>query len=186
MFKRFFSLALLLCPLSLGLWGCTPSDAKDKQTPGKQSQSQDSFKVVKSAAEWKKQLSPQAYHVLREHGTERAFTSPFNAQKVKGIYYCTACKQPLFSSVDKFDSGTGWPSYTRPLAASLIGKKEDRSFFGSPRTEVHCSRCGGHLGHVFDDGPAPTGLRYCINGVALGFQAGGTSLSSFYQTMTKP
>jgi peptide-methionine (R)-S-oxide reductase len=182
MSKLFFALALLLCLLALpGLSGCTPSDAKDKQ-----SQTVEKFKVVKTAAEWKKQLSPQAYHVLREHGTERAFTSPFHASKAKGVYYCAACKQPLFSSADKFDSGTGWPSYTRPLEATLIGKKEDRSLFGSPRTEVHCSRCGGHLGHVFDDGPAPTGLRYCMNGVALGFQAGGTTLSSFYQTMTKP
>lgn len=176
MYKSVILLSLMLLS---GLTACAPTDAKNKPGP-------ESFQVVKTAAEWKRLLSPQAYHVMREHGTERAFTSPWNGNKSQGIYYCTACQQPLFSSADKFDSGTGWPSYTRPLAESLIGKKADRSLLGMPRTEVHCSRCGGHLGHVFDDGPAPTGLRYCINGVALGFRKGGTTLSSFYQTVTKP
>jgi peptide-methionine (R)-S-oxide reductase len=177
MIKRFLALLLFLTPW--GLAGCAPSDAKNVTHEEK-------YAVVKSEAQWKKLLSPQAYHVMREHGTERAFSSHLHAKKANGIYYCAACKQALFSSADKFNSGTGWPSYTRPLASHLIGTKEDRSLFGSVRTEVHCSRCGGHLGHVFDDGPAPTGLRYCMNGVALGFKPGATTLSSYDQTLTKP
>lgn len=126
-------------------------------------------KIEKSDAEWRAQLSPEAYRVTRKHGTERAFTSPLNAEKRAGMFHCVCCGAPLFSSDDKFDSGTGWPSYTRPATEQAVGEHEDRSFF-MRRTEVHCARCEAHLGHVFPDGPHPTGLRYCINGVALTFE----------------
>jgi peptide-methionine (R)-S-oxide reductase len=126
-------------------------------------------KIVKTDAEWKKLLTPEQYNVLREHGTERAFTSPLNHEKHKGVFVCAACGLPLFSSDTKFDSGTGWPSFWAPIDPSHIGTTSDRSFFMT-RTEVHCARCGGHLGHVFPDGPKPTGLRYCMNGVSLKFE----------------
>ena len=121
-----------------------------------------------SKDEWKKRL-PDAltYKVLREEGTERAGSSPLNTEKRKGMFACAGCDLPLFSSDTKYESGTGWPSFWRPLP-NAVGTTTDRSFFMT-RTEVHCRRCGGHLGHVFDDGPPPTGLRYCINGVALNF-----------------
>ena len=125
------------------------------------------FEVEKTDAEWRKLLSPQAYHVLREHGTERAGSSPLVDEHRKGTFQCAACGLPVFSSETKFESGTGWPSFYRPLEGS-VGTTADRSLF-MVRTEVHCRRCGGHLGHVFPDGPRPTGLRYCINGVALAF-----------------
>jgi len=125
------------------------------------------FEVEKTEAEWRKQLSPQAYHVLREHGTERAGTSPLVDEHRKGTFQCAGCGLALFSSETKFESGTGWPSFYRPLERA-VGTTTDKSFF-TVRTEVHCSRCGSHLGHVFPDGPRPTGLRYCINGVALTF-----------------
>jgi len=118
-------------------------------------------------ADWRKRLDPQAYDVLRKHGTERPGTSPLNHEKRKGTFSCAACNLPLFSSDTKFESGTGWPSFYQPLPGA-VGTTSDRSFF-MVRTEVHCSRCEGHLGHVFDDGPKPTGLRYCMNGVALKF-----------------
>lgn len=124
-------------------------------------------------AEWRKRLNAAQYDVLRKHGTERAGTSPLNQEKRKGTFACAGCDLPLFSSDTKFESGTGWPSFYQPLP-NAVGTKTDRSFFMS-RTEVHCSRCLGHLGHVFDDGPKPTGLRYCMNGVAMKFvpEAGG-------------
>jgi peptide-methionine (R)-S-oxide reductase len=125
------------------------------------------FEVEKSAAEWKRQLTPQQFYVLREHGTERPYTSPLNEEKRKGAFTCAACDLPLFSSETKYDSGTGWPSFWQPLA-NAIGTKDDFSLL-MRRTEVHCRRCGGHLGHVFNDGPPPTGLRYCMNGVAMKF-----------------
>ena len=128
------------------------------------------FEVTKSDAEWKAQLSPEAYQVLREHGTERAGTSPLDKEYGKGTFVCAGCGLPLFASDSKFDSRTGWPSFWRPLD-NAIGTTTDRGFF-MVRTEVHCRRCGGHLGHVFDDGPPPTGLRYCMNGVSLSFQRG--------------
>ena len=118
-------------------------------------------------ADWRKRLTAPQYDVLRKHGTERAGTSPLNHEKRKGIFACAGCELPLFSSDTKFESGTGWPSFYQPLAGA-VGTTTDRSFFMT-RTEVHCSRCSGHLGHVFDDGPRPTGLRYCMNGVALKF-----------------
>ena len=126
------------------------------------------FEVSMTEDEWKARLTPAQYGVLRDHGTERAFTSPLNDEKRRGTFYCAGCDLPLFSSETKFDSGTGWPSFWKPLDGA-IGSQEDRSFF-MVRTEVHCARCGGHQGHVFEDGPPPTGLRYCINGVAMTFR----------------
>jgi peptide-methionine (R)-S-oxide reductase len=128
------------------------------------------FEVTKSDAEWKAALSPEQYRVLRDHGTERAGTSPLDKEYGKGTFLCAGCDLPLFSSETKFDSRTGWPSFWRPLE-DAVGTSTDRGFF-MVRTEVHCRRCGGHLGHVFDDGPQPTGLRYCMNGVSLKFQRG--------------
>ncbi len=128
-------------------------------------------KVVKSDAEWRAALSAEAYRVLRKHGTERAGTHD-DFPKVPGRYMCAGCGAPLFDQAHKFESGTGWPSFYQPMDGmdgEAIGEQEDRSFF-MRRTEVHCNRCGGHLGHVFPDGPQPTGLRYCINGVALNFE----------------
>ena len=126
-------------------------------------------KIKKSEAEWKEQLSPEQYQVMRQHGTERPFTHPYNSEKAQGTYMCAACGEPLFSSDAKFDSGTGWPSFTKPLAEGAVAEKHDRSL-GMLRTEVLCASCEAHLGHVFPDGPNPTGLRYCMNGTALNFK----------------
>ncbi len=127
------------------------------------------FDVEKTDEEWRKQLTKPQYDVLRKHGTERPGSSPLNAEKRKGVFACAGCGQPLFASETKYESGTGWPSFYRPLD-DAIGTAKDRSWFMT-RTEVHCSRCGGHLGHVFEDGPPPTGLRYCMNGVAMNFRS---------------
>ncbi len=129
--------------------------------------STEKFEIMRSEAEWRKLLSPKAFNVLREAGTERAFTSPLNDEHRKGVFACAGCDLALYSSDTKYDSGTGWPSFWKPLP-NAVGMKEDNTLF-SRRTEVHCRRCGGHLGHVFDDGPKPTGKRYCMNGVALKF-----------------
>ena len=127
-------------------------------------------KIDKSDTEWRQSLSPEAYRVLREHGTERAGTSPLNHEKRQGMFVCAGCGKELFASDTKFESGTGWPSFYAPLERRVrSAPSEDRSWF-STRTEVHCADCGGHLGHVFPDGPKPTGLRYCMNGVALDFK----------------
>jgi peptide-methionine (R)-S-oxide reductase len=126
------------------------------------------FPVTKTDAEWRAQLTKEQYEVLRKHGTERAGTSPLNAEKRKGTFLCAGCQAELFSSDTKFESGTGWPSFYAPLP-NAVGTSTDKSYFMT-RTEVHCARCGGHLGHVFDDGPKPTGLRYCMNGVAMTFR----------------
>ncbi len=128
----------------------------------------DMDKVIKSDAEWRAQLSELAYKVTRRHGTERAFTHD-DFPKGPGRYHCVCCGAALFDAGAKFDSGTGWPSFYAPLAPEAVGERVDRSFF-MKRTEVHCARCEAHLGHVFPDGPPPTGLRYCMNGVALVFE----------------
>jgi peptide-methionine (R)-S-oxide reductase len=126
------------------------------------------FPVNRSPTEWRQSLGPQRYAVLREAATERPFSSPLNKEHRRGVFVCAGCDQPLFRSSTKFDSGTGWPSFWRPLPRAVV-TRADRSMM-MVRTEVLCSRCGGHLGHVFDDGPKPTGLRYCMNGLALKFR----------------
>jgi peptide-methionine (R)-S-oxide reductase len=132
-----------------------------------QAEDRGSFEVAYSDEEWRRRLTSEQYYVLRAHGTERAGTSPLNGEKRAGAYHCAGCDLPLFSSETKYESGTGWPSFWAPLE-NAIGTSEDSSLFMT-RTEVHCRRCGGHLGHVLEDGPPPTGLRYCMNGVALKF-----------------
>ncbi len=127
----------------------------------------ETFRVTKTVDEWKKTLTPEQFYVLREHGTERAGTSPLDKTYAAGSYACAGCDLPVFTSETKFDSGTGWPSFYAPINEA-VGTTTDRSFFMT-RTEVHCAQCGGHLGHVFDDGPKPTGKRYCMNGVAMKF-----------------
>ncbi len=127
------------------------------------------YEVTKSEAKWREQLSPEAFAVLRKAGTERPYSSPLDKLFTAGTYSCAGCSNPVFSSETKFDSGTGWPSFYAPLD-NAVATTTDRAFFMT-RTEVHCDRCGGHLGHVFDDGPKPTGKRYCMNGVAMSFQA---------------
>lgn len=128
----------------------------------------DSDTRTRSDAEWQKLLTPDQYKVLRKHGTERAGTSPLNHEKRAGMFTCAGCGAPLFASETKFESGTGWPSFWAPLEGA-VETQTDRSWFMT-RTEVHCARCEGHLGHVFEDGPAPTGLRYCMNGIAMKFE----------------
>lgn len=130
--------------------------------------SAETFEITKTPEEWRKTLTPKQFYILREAGTERPFTSPLNVEKRAGIYNCAGCDLPLFSSETKYDSGTGWPSFWKPLD-NAVATREDRSFLLLVQTEVHCRRCGGHLGHVFDDGPKPTGLRYCMNGDAMTF-----------------
>jgi peptide-methionine (R)-S-oxide reductase len=130
--------------------------------------SDEKFPLQKPDEEWRRELEPVAYQVLRGHGTEPAGSSPLNAEHRSGTFRCAACGQPLFGSDTKYDSGSGWPSFFRPMPGA-VGTNEDRSHF-MRRTEVHCSRCGGHLGHVFPDGPRPSGERYCVNGVALKFE----------------
>lgn len=144
--------------VALALWHLHP-DAAEAAYP-----------FTLSDAEWRRRLSPLAYQVLRHQSTEYPFTSPLNKEHRAGTFTCAGCAQPLFSSKTKFDSGTGWPSFWAPLRRA-VGTSRDFAL-GYPRTEVHCSRCGGHLGHVFDDGPRPTGQRYCMNGVALAFVPG--------------
>ena len=129
------------------------------------------FEITKAEAEWRRTLSPAQFRVLRDHGTERPGSSPLDGEHRAGTFRCAGCELPLFASAAKFDSGTGWPSFSAPIAGA-VGTSVDRSLF-DVRTEVHCRRCGRHLGHVFDDGPAPTGQRYCMNGVAMTFAPAG-------------
>ncbi len=155
--RRTFVIRLIALTGSAGLAGkllaTTPAPPKEK--------------IVRTEAEWRKLLTPEQYQVLREEGTERAFTSPLDREYRKGTYVCAGCELPLFSSEMKFNSGTGWPSFFTSLPGSLETKKDYKLIW--PRTEYHCARCGGHQGHVFDDGPKPTGQRWCNNGVALRF-----------------
>ena len=134
----------------------------------KEKHAEETFPVRKSEAEWREELSPEAFRVLRQHGTERPGTSPLNAEKRPGTFTCAGCGAPVFDAATKYESGTGWPSFYAPLEGA-VATRSDRSFFMT-RTEVHCANCGGHLGHVFPDGPPPTGQRYCMNGVAMAFE----------------
>jgi peptide-methionine (R)-S-oxide reductase len=138
--------------------------------PGRAHGASESFEVMKSEAEWERSLTPEQFRVLRKHGTERPFSSPLNDEHRAGVFACAGCDLPVFRSETKFESGTGWPSFYAPIA-DAVGTSNDYSLI-LPRTEVHCRRCGGHLGHVFDDGPQPTGKRYCMNGVAMKFEPG--------------
>jgi peptide-methionine (R)-S-oxide reductase len=147
--------------------GRVPGEAAAAAKQGK------GFEVTKTQEEWRESLTPEQFEVLRAHGTERAWTSPLNDEKRAGAYLCAGCGQPVFASATKYESGSGWPSFYQPIAGA-VGTAEDRKLFMT-RTEVHCSRCGGHLGHVFDDGPPPTGKRYCMNGVALRFVPDGAT-----------
>ena len=161
--------------LLLSLFAChTATKQQDMQTDtssirATMTSAVDTVKPIeKSDAEWKAELTPQEYYVLRERGTERAFSGDLWDYHGDGIFVCAACGLPLFDSHTKFESGTGWPSFYQPIEDDAVGTSVDKSFFMT-RTEVHCANCGGHLGHIFDDGPKPTGLRHCINGVALKF-----------------
>lgn len=156
--KRTFLGSLAATCGIFGIAGCSRSDAA---SPAGR------FEVMKTPAEWKRQLGPARFAVLREADTERAGSSPLDREKRKGRFACAGCALPVYGSAAKYDSGTGWPSFTAPLP-NAVRTKPDRGFFGT-RTEVHCRRCGGHLGHVFDDGPKPTGKRYCMNGLAMTF-----------------
>ena len=141
---------------AMGWFGSSESAGKD-------------FPYQLSDAEWRERLSEEAYYVLRQHGTERARTSPLNNEHRTGVYHCAGCGHPLYPSNTKYESGTGWPSFFAPVNDAAVGTSTDYKLI-YPRTEVHCANCGGHLGHVFEDGPEPTGLRHCINGVALEFR----------------
>jgi peptide-methionine (R)-S-oxide reductase len=157
--------------------GTSPASRVRPSTPGSpapgriEAMSEKRFAVTRTDEQWRQTLTAEQFQVLREHGTERRGSSPLNVEKRDGTFVCAGCGQPLFSSDTKFDSGTGWPSFWAPLEGA-VGVSTDRSY-GMTRVEVHCGRCGGHLGHVFPDGPPPTGQRYCMNGVALEFQAKG-------------
>ena len=157
--------ASMLSALAIGVSGCNAQSKKEDKAMEKE------YEIKLTEAQWKEKLSDEEYYVLREKGTERAFTGKYWDNHEKGIYHCAACDLPLFSSETKFESGTGWPSFYDPLDDENVAVEEDRSL-GMVREEVLCARCGGHLGHVFNDGPKPTGLRYCLNSAALDFKEG--------------
>lgn len=159
--------------LGLALTGSTAAGFLTPRAAGAADTLAKGFEITKTEAEWRNILTPDQFYVLRKHGTERAGTSPLNKTYAPGVYHCAGCDLALYSSETKFDSGTGWPSFWQPLE-NAVGTSGDDSFFMT-RTEVHCRRCGGHLGHVFDDGPQPTGLRYCMNGDAMKFVPKGAS-----------
>ncbi len=178
--KQFMSPNRLIVLVALGLLGaCSPTSStptaavspnasNSAQSPKTASTDQDSVPLELSEEEWRARLTPEQFRVLREQGTERAFSGKLNAHYEDGQYLCAACGHPVFSSATKFDSRTGWPSFYDPLTPESIGTTVDNSL-SQERTEVHCANCGGHLGHVFRDGPKPTGLRYCLNSVSLTF-----------------
>ena len=153
--RRFFALAL-------GTGGALTLAGRGIASSG-------NFEVTRSTAEWKAMLSDAEYRVMRKEGTEPAYSSPLDKQYGEGLYHCRGCDLALYSSEHKYDSGTGWPSFWKPISQDVIGTKDDRKLFFT-RTECHCSRCGSHLGHIFDDGPQPTGKRHCLNGVSLVFK----------------
>jgi len=154
--KQFFSVAAIASAICLTSYRFGFADTADEK-----------LEIIRTDGEWKKLLTPEQYLVLRRRGTERAYSSPLEKEHRKGTFSCAGCDLPLFSSETKFDSGTGWPSFYEPLPNAVRTLIDHELIY--PRTEVHCRRCGGHLGHVFEDGPQPTGLRYCMNGVALKF-----------------